>query len=165
MTARFLETADIVAAFVPVDMQTAANDGDWVNLQNFERCVAVLFKAIGTAGDDPVFTVKQATDNAGSNAKALNISTIWSKVGTLSGISGFTKNTQAAGATYTDAASAEAQAIMAVDILAEELDSEGGFTHIQLSIPDVGGNAQLGCGFYILLEPRTAGATVPSAIA
>lgn len=165
MTARFLEVADIAGAFVPVDMQTAANNGDWVNLQNFGRCVAVLYKAAGTAGDDPVFTLKQATDNAGTGAKALNFTTIWSKVGTLTGINTFTKNTQAAANTYTDAVSAEAQAIFAVDILAEELDADNGFCYVQLSVPDTGGNAQLGCGFYLMLEPRTAGATVPSAIA
>jgi hypothetical protein len=45
------------------------------------------------------------------------------------------------------------------------LDSDGGFTHIQLSIPDVGGNAQLGAAFYIMLNPRISGITVPSAIA
>jgi hypothetical protein len=83
MTAKFLEQADIIAAFVPVDMQTANNNGDWVNLQNFSKCVAVLLKAAGTNGDDPVFTIRQAKDNAGTSAKALNITTIWEKVGTL----------------------------------------------------------------------------------
>lgn len=164
MTARFLEVADIVSAFVPVDLQTAANNGDWVNMTNFGRCIAVLFKAAGTNGDDPVFTIKQATDNTGAGAKALNISTIWSKVGTLTGVNTFTKTAQAAAATFVNTDSAEAQGIFAVDILAEELDSEGGFCYLQLSIPDTGTNAQLGCGFYVMLNPRVAGATVPSAI-
>lgn len=165
MTAKFLETADIVAAIIPVDLQTGANNGDWVNLQNYGRCVAVLFKGIGTAGDDPVFTLKQATDNAGTGVKDLTFTTIYKKVGTQTSIAAFTKATQSAAASHTDTVSAEAQAIMAVEIRAEDLDADGGFTHVQLSIPDVGGNAQLGCGFYIMLDPRTHGNDVPSAIA
>ena len=163
MTERFLEVADIVAGFVPVDMSTAANTGDYVNLSRFGRCLVVLFKAAGTAGDDPVFTITQAQDNAGTGVKALNIDTIYSKVGTLNAVAAFTKVTQAAAATYTDAASAEAQAIIAVEVRAEQLDVENGFTHIKLAIPDVGTNAQLGCALYIMLDPTFAGASLESA--
>lgn len=127
MSERFLQTANIVAGFVPVDMQTAANNGDWVGLKHYARCVAVLFKAIGTAGDDPVFTLKQATDASGTGAKELNFTTIYSKVGTQTGIANFTRTTQAAANTYTDTASAEAQAIIAVEIDAADLDVDNGF--------------------------------------
>lgn len=164
-TSRFLETHQLVSSFVPVDMQTAANNGDWVSLVNFNRVLCVLFKGIGTAGDDPVFTLRQAQDASGTNAKALTFTNVYEKVGTQTGIAGFTAVTQAAANTYTNAASAEAQAIIAVEIDATMLDVNGNFTHVQMQIPDVGGNAQLGCGFYILSEPRSAGVDMPSAIA
>jgi hypothetical protein len=164
MRSNFLEGADIVSAFVPVDMQTAANNGDWVNLSRWGRCVAVLFKAAGTAGDDPVFTLKQATNAAGDNPKDLKFTTIWKKVGTQTAIDAFTKTAQTLAATHTDLVSAEAQGIFAVEIQAADLDSAGGFTHMQLSVPDVGGNAQLGCGFYIMLDPLYGGVSTPSAI-
>lgn len=152
---RFLEGANIQAAFVPVDMATAANNGDWVNLKGYRRVLAVLFKAAGVAGDDPVFTLKQATDVAGSNAKALNFTRIYTKLGVQTAVGVFTQVDQAAAGTYTDATSAEQQAIFAVEILDEDLDVAGGFTCVQLSIPDVGaGGAQLGCGFYLMLEPK-----------
>jgi hypothetical protein len=163
MTARFLETADIVSAFVPVDMSSAANTGDYVNLSNYGKAVVVLFKAAGTAGDDPVFTLTQATDNAGTGVKALNFTTIQSKVGTLTGVASFTTTTQTAAGSYTDTVSAESQAIIAVEVRAEDLDVENGFNHIKLSIPDVGTNAQIGAGFYIMLHPRFAGASLESA--
>jgi hypothetical protein len=165
MTAKFLETAEIVSAFVPVDMQTADNVGDWVNLKNYGRVVVILHKGIGTAGQDPVITLEQAQDNADTGAKALNITTVWSKVGTQTAIAGFTKNTQAAAATYTDAVSAEAQGLFVVEVRAEELDVANGFTHVRLKIPDVGGNAQLGGALYLLLNPRYGGADTPSPIA
>lgn len=164
MTSKFLEGNQLVAAIIPVDLGAAANDGDWFSMKNFRKALAVLFKAAGTAGQDPVFTLRQATDNTGSGAKALTFTTIYKKVGTQTGIAAFTKVTQAAANTYTDDVSAEAQAIMAVEILAEELDVANGFTHIQLQIPDIGAAAQIGCGFYIGLEPNYAGETSLSAI-
>lgn len=165
MSEKFFQTANIVAAFVPVDMQAAANNGDWVSMKPYGRCVAVLFKAAGTAGEDPVFTLKQATDASGTGAKALNFTTIYSKVGTQTGIANFTRTTQAAANTYTDTVSAEAQAIIGVEIDGSDLDVDNGFTHVQLSIPDTGTNAQLGCGFYLMLDPRHEGASLPSPIA
>lgn len=165
MSEKFLQTANIVAAFVPVDMQTAANNGDWVGLKHFARCVAVLFKAAGTASDDPVFTLLQAKDASGTDSKALNFTTIYKKVGTQTGIANFTRTTQSASNTHTDTVSAEAQGLFAVEVDASSLDVDNGFTHIQLSIPDTGTNAQLGCAFYIMLDPRSAGDTLPSAIA
>lgn len=158
---RFLEGNQIVAAINPVDLATAANDGDWFNMKRYGRALAILFKSAGTAGQDPIFTLRQAQDNAGTGAKALDFTTIYSKLGA---VAEFTKNTQAAANTYTDAASAEAAAIMVVEILAEELDVAGGFTHIQLQIPDVGAAAQLGCGLYIGLDPVYPGETSMSAI-
>ncbi len=164
MNRHFLEKNQVVAAIIPVDLMTAANNGDWVSLKNYGRVAAILFKAAGTAGDDPVFTLRQATDVSGTNAKALPFTRIDSKVGTQTGIGQFTTTTQAAANTYTDLVSAEAQAIMVVDIKAEDLDADNGFDCVQLQIPDVGANAQLGCALYILHEPRNAKAQLDSAI-
>ena len=58
MREKLLEMVDIVSAFVPVDMQTGANDGDWVNMALYDKVLAVLFKGIGTANDDPVFKLQ-----------------------------------------------------------------------------------------------------------
>ena len=44
-----------------------------------------------------------------------------------------------------------------MDIKDTDLDVANGFTHVQLTIPDTGANAQLGCGFYLLYNPRYAG--------
>ncbi len=145
----------IESAIIPVDTQTGANDGDWVNMENYHRMVALYFGAVGTAGDDPVFTLKQATAAAGTGAKDLDFTVVYEKVGTLTAVTAWTRVTQAAAATYTNAASAEAQKLIAVEISADDLDVDGGFNFVQLSIPDTGaGGAQLGCGLYIMLEPR-----------
>ncbi len=165
MAEKFLQHATIESAFVPVDMSTAANTGDWIGLEKYERAVAVLFGAAGTAGDDPAFKLQQAKDASGTGAKDLEFTTIHEKVGTLEGVTAWTRKRQAAATSYTNAASAESQKLIAVEVQADELDVDGGFTHIQLSVADVGDGAQLGCGFYILLEPRYPQPSVDSALA
>jgi hypothetical protein len=161
---RLLDRLQIASAFVPVDMQAAANNGDWINLKLYGRCIAVLFAAAGTAGDDPVFTLQQAQDNNSTGAKELNFERIEEKVGTLTSVGTFTTVTQSAANTYTNTASAEAQKIIAVEIEAADLDVANDFTHVRLVIPDVGGNAQLGCGFYILGDPKFAEDPMPTAL-
>ena len=145
----------IESAIIPVDTQTGANDGDWVSMENYHRMVALYFGAVGIAGDDPIFTLKQATSAAGAGAKALTFTTVYEKVGTLTAVTAWTRVTQAAAGSYTNAASAEAQKLIAVEIGSDDLDVDGGFNFVQLSIPDTGaGGAQLGCGLYIMLDPR-----------
>jgi hypothetical protein len=164
-TERFLSNATIEAAVVPVDLSSAANNGDWFSLENYQRVAIVLFKGAGTAGDDPVFTLRQATDASGTSAKALNFEVVYEKVGTLASVTAWTRVAQSAANTYTNTASAESQAIIVVEISARDLDVANGFTHLQLQIPDVGSNAQIGCGLYIGLDPRYAVSPALSALA
>lgn len=161
---KLVEKAQIASGFVPIDMSAAANNGDWMNMRDWNHLTVIVFKSAGTAGDDPTITLKQATDNAGTGAKALNFTEIWQKQGTLTAVGQFTKKTQSAANTYVDTDSAENQGIYVLEIDADMLDVDGGFNHVQVSIADVGANAQLGCALYILSEPRFAQATPPSAL-
>lgn len=163
MNQHLLEKLQIAAGFVPVDLAGAAAAGDWVSLKNYGRCAIVLIKAAGGAGEDPVLSLEQATDVAGTDAKALTFDRIDVKQGTLTGIGEFTKLANA-DADYTDAASAEAQAIWVIDVLAEDLDIDNGFDCLRASLADVGVVAQLGAMLYLLHEPRYAGDPLPSAI-
>lgn len=164
---KLLEIAQIVVGFVPVDMQAGANAGDWVNMKHFDHCVVMLTKAAGTAGDDPVLKLEQATDVTGAGVKDLDvIDRIFVKQGVQTTISNFTEVTQAADEDYTELTSAENQALWVVEIDAEQLDADGGFTCLRASVADVGGNAQLGVLHYILMRARYQGkvANMPSAI-
>jgi len=167
MTNRFLENATIVSGITPVDLRTGANTGDFVGLTQYGRCVIVVQKGIGSAGDDPVLTLEQATDAAGTGVKALNFTEVWSKVGPQTALAAFIKTTQPAANTFVDAVSAEAEAVFVVEVRAEQLDVAGGFTHVRLSIPDVGAGvtAQFGGALYLMLDPKTGGKSLPSAIA
>ena len=144
----FLEIADIIPAFVPVDLQAAANNGQWVAMKNIGRLLCVLLKAAGTAGDDPVFTLRQATSNAGANAKALPFTRIRTKIGAIASTPQWSIATQAAANTFTPT-SAASPAVMAVEIQPTDLDFNNGFSFVQLQVPDTGTNPQLGAAFYI----------------
>src|SRR3954468_5365170 len=102
-----VERVQICGGFRPVDLSTAANNGDWVSMKDFDSCVVIFFKAAGTAGDDPTLTLKQATDVSGTGAKALNFSRIDFKQGTLTALGTFTTVMQAPANTYLDLTSAE----------------------------------------------------------
>lgn len=145
----------IAAGFVPVNMASGANDGDWVSMKFYRHLTVVLFKGAGTAGEDPTITMEQATAVAGTSAKALTFTTIYKKQGAdLFTIGQFTKVTQAAAATYTDGTLAEEQAIVLIEFNAEDLDVEGGFDCVRARVADVGNSSQIGGLLYILSGPR-----------
>ena len=165
--ARFVEQANIVSGFIPVDLQTGSKDGDWVSMKGYERCTIVFFKEVGTAGDDPTITVQQTVDVAdtGGVAKGVNFTDIHTKTGTQTTTGLFTHVTQAAASIYTDAASAEVAALWVIDIKAEDLDVEGGFDCIRANVDLAADNsAQLGCLLYILWPARYAKDILQSAI-
>lgn len=162
----FAEQVQVVSGFVPVNMATAANDGDWVSMKGYERCSIVFFKAAGTAGDDPTITLEQATAVAGTGAKNLvAIDKVYVKQDTaLTTVGTFTVTTQTAAATYTDATSAEDQAIWVIDVQAEDLDRDNDFDCIRARVADVGTNAQIGCVLYLMWPARYGQQALPSAI-
>ncbi len=162
----FTEMCQIACGFVPVNLATAANPGDWVSMENFKRLAIIFFKGAGTAGDDPTITVTQATDAAGTGSKALNFQRVARKQGAdLFAIGQFTTTAPAAGNTFTNDTLAETQAIIVIDIDANELDVNNGFKFVQATVSDVGTNAQMGALLYIPYWPRYAQLELPSVLA
>lgn len=160
---------DIVPLITPVDLTTAANPSDWVSLRNCEGIAIVVYKAVGTADQDPVLTFNQATDVAGTGSKALSVVTTHDQkqATALTTVGAWTRVTQAAGSTLTlNATSAESQGLYVVQIDSAQLDTTNGFDCIQVSIADVGANTQLGCVLGILygLRFRATPANLVSAI-
>lgn len=174
LNTRLLESIQIVTAFPPSDINTDAT-GDWVSLKNYDGCLVVFHKAAGTAGDDPSLLMQQATDVAGTSAKALNFTTLYAKVGAtaLSAIGTFTKYTFTAtndldlvSVGGTDILADVGETLCVLDIRASDLDVAGGFDCIQLSIEgDDIGNSTYADAFYLLYGARFPDPTSLSAIA
>jgi len=166
----FLEEYQIVPAIRPVDLQTGANNGDWVSLKNASKVIAFFHSAIGTAGDDPTVTVNQATAVAGTSSKALNIDSdkVFKKQAatSLASTGSWAAGATVATNTWTDTDSAEQETLVAIEILAAELDADNDFDCVQITVADVGSNAQLGAAYYLVKMTRQAApADVPSVIA
>lgn len=171
------EAVNICQGFLPVDMATGANAGDYVSMKNYGRCAIVLFKEPGVAGDDPVITLTQATDvaNSASDDKALNITRVWKKQAAtnLLAVGQYTKSTAASPATndtfstntWTNSALAEQAAIVIVEVMAEDLDIDNGFDCIKAAIADAGTAGQLGAMLYLMYDPKFVTDPLPSAIA
>ena len=130
-------------------------------MKHITRLVCVLYKAAGTAGDNPVVTLQQATTNTGTGAKALTFTRARTKIGPIASTPQWTIATQAQANTYTPT-SAASQALIAVEVQATDLDLGNGFGYVQLSVPDTGTNAQLGAAFYIAYGLRYAQSTTPT---
>jgi hypothetical protein len=164
---RLVENAQIIPAFLPVNLATAANTGDWVSLANYNHVAIVFIKGPGAAGEDPTITIAQASDAAGSDTKALTFTVVHKKQAAtiLTATGTFTRVTQTAAATFTHTDLGEAAAVIVIEFDAEELDAANGFKFIQASVDDVGSTSQIGTVLYILTEPRFADRTPVSAIA
>jgi hypothetical protein len=149
-----LEQCQIVSGFAPITL-TTARTGDVVSMKNYRRCLILFHKGIGTAGDDPTITLLQGTDVAFGTTKALTFTNIYVKQDptTLADVGQWTKVTQSAANTYTDATSAERACLWAIDIRAEDLDTANDYDCLRASISDVGTNSQLGDVLYILYDP------------
>jgi len=153
LNALFAEQAN-VHIFAVKDLQTATS-ATYVSMKNYEKCTFLVLKAIGTAGDDPTFTVTQATAVAGTSAKALNFTKIYTKrhASTLPGT--WTLETQSAGNTWSSATNAEELSVIAIEFNADELDTDNGFDCVGIAVSDVGNNAQLGAVACILWGSKT----------
>ncbi len=162
----FLDKCQVVPAIMPVNLAAGASAGDWVSMKYYGRCAIIFLAGVGTVGQDPTLTLQQAKLVSGASPKALNFTRIDVKEATaLTGVGLFTTLKQAAADSYTTAGSAAEQKLWVVDVKAEDLDIDNGYCTIQASISDVGTNAQLGVGLYILHEPRDAmSGVLPSAI-
>lgn len=151
----FLEKHQIVEGWPIVDLQTGANTGDRVSLENYHHVTIVFASSVGTNGQDPTLTVLQADDPTAGTPKALTFTRIYRKQAAtdLSAVGQWTETTQAAANTYTHADAAEQDLIWVVEIDADDLDIDNGYRWVYATVADVGGNAQLGFLFYILSEP------------
>lgn len=165
MNGDFFEHFQVISGFVPVDMAAGNNNGDWVNMENYENVSVILYKGAGTAGDDPDLLMEQATGAGGANSKNLNFSRIWKKQGTLTAIPQYSLTVQTPSQIHQDATSAEVEAIWGVTVRAEDLDVANNFTHMRARVLDIGANAQLGALLYIAGGARYGlGVDLPSGI-
>jgi hypothetical protein len=158
ITGQFAEHFQVAEGFLPVNIGTGANDGDWVSLKNYAEVTVLFFQSPGSAAEPATITLEQASAVAGTGAKALNFTTIYKKQAAtnLQGTGQFTKVTQTAANTYAlgSGADGDKAALVLITIKAEDLDVEGGFDCVRARVADVGIGTPIGTALYILGGPR-----------
>lgn len=167
MGQEFLGRFDIVEMLPPYDSQSGAQTADRIHLRNAKHLTLVYHKAAGVAGDDPTVTLLQANAVTGGTTKALTFTKIYRKeaVG-LTAVTNWTKTTQAAANTYTNATSAESNAVWVIEIDPASLDQAGGFEWVTVTIADTGSAGTQPNSMLAIIEQKyvTDPTVTPSAI-
>ena len=152
-----LECCGIEVAAVPIDTTGAAVTGDYYSMKDYGHITFIITQG-AWAGGTPAVTIKQATDVAGTDEKALNLDWYWVQTG-LTG-TGYTK-TAVTSDTFNLAATANR--ITVIEVEADSLDTTGGFDCVRLGVASPGSNADLISAVAILSQPRYSGATTSDA--
>lgn len=171
-----MEHINIVTAFAPGTDINSDAAGDWVSLKGYAGCLVCFHKAAGTAGDDPAILMEQATDVAGTSAKALNFNHIYHKIGAtaLSAIGQHTKvelttatnDLDLVSVNSTDLLTDVGETLVVINVRSSDLDVDNSFDCLRFSIEgDDIGNSTLAAGFYILYGARYPQVATESAIA
>ena len=151
-TALFLEQFQPVSVIVPVNLAGQANDGDWIDIRDTDGIVFILFKAVSTAGEDPILVFRSATSAGGANAANLDVPNDkqrnWKKQGASLADIGGRPWADADGDVTDDGALtngtlAEHQALVVVDLHIEDIPEN--HTHVTCNIANTGAAAQIGC--------------------
>lgn len=137
--------------FINLIHETDANTDfttDWIKLTHYDR-VLVVVKKLGSEDVDTLgFQFMQATTAAGGSSKALNVSRYWTKQGTMTSQTVWTQGVLSTpddivgigsaaptGGTLIVATDVNTDAcIFAIDILATDLDIDGGFDWIAVTV-------------------------------
>lgn len=160
---KLLERFQVVPVGLPKDLNDGATTGDYVSLKNYGRCLVLLLCGDGTAGSDVSLTLYQATDVAGTGAKALNAlltGRVYTKehASALTGVGQWTEETvSTATNTHAPADSGEQVLLWGLEVMSTDLDTDGGFDCLRVDINDPGA-AKIGAALYILGDPRYAAA-------
>jgi len=145
------------------DTNGGATTGDWISIKGFEGVIILVDMGDGTAGSDLTFTLAQATVVAGTDTKVLNClqtGRIFRKsaadFATLiasASASAWEKITQAtADEKYEPTDSGEEVGLVALVVLASDLDRDGGFDCINCTL-NAPGAAKYASMIYIPFGP------------
>lgn len=168
---RFLDDHHIVQGWIHADANGAGKTSDIISLKNYAHCAIVLDFGNMTAGGDSDIVVYASDDVAGTHTVALNNYTVRKSPATTA------DDVFAAAATMTDSKidlvaggdiipDTDDNKLVVIDIDAAQVLAAGTsyvYDCLYVTFGNPGQGCPVGCKF-ILTGPRSAAATLPSAI-
>ena len=126
---------DVGHVWTPQDFHTSGVTGAWVSLKRASGVLFVVQFKAGTSGDNATLTLQEATTFAGAGNQNLAVIDHWylkanaTPTSDLTGAEVWVQETQAAAATVV--ATAADYQLIAIEVLAEQLDA--GYSFVNLS--------------------------------
>jgi hypothetical protein len=157
---RGIDKFKIVTGCNPALLATTAGDGDYVSMKNYDRCTMILTILNATTVTGGAVTLLQASDVAGTGAKALAFTTMWANTDTAA--SDTLVETAVTSNTFTTSATNSKALKYVIEVQASDLDVAGGFDCVRIDVAS--SVASVGNVEYILHEPRYASPIAISAI-
>lgn len=152
--AQLADMAHIVVGFAPGT--PSSSTPDYVSLKNFERCTIVIVADNATTVTGSAITLLQATSVGAAGEKALAFTEY--RAVTDAATTDVPVTTAATNNTFTTDGTDNANGLYIIDVLAEQLDVEGGFDCLRVGTGDA--TSQTLSVLYILWPARYAGAGV-----
>ena len=143
-----MEKSNIKQAFAPVDLNTAAITGARVSLVEAKRVAIAISLGSSTAAEVRV-TLRQHNAASGGTSKNLEIANRYFHKAGAATVFTEVEPSSAAALYDLDAIFAADGGIVVFEVLAEDLDVNGDFSHISVDIADSAA-AKIGAGLYIL---------------
>jgi len=151
--ATLVEEVSYVEGIAPIDMNAAAQSGNYISMANASGCDVIV--QAGTVGASYAITLTQATDASGTSAKTLGFPYMWTNDAS-SGAAALTKTAVSSDTFNVDTANST----YVVPIAADTLDVDNGFDYVRVNAADPGA-AAVGATLYVLHGKRHMGDTTP----
>jgi len=147
---KLVDVAKVVQGCPPAALATAAGDGDYVSLKNYDRLTILLSVKNATTVTGGVITLKQATAVAGTSEKALAFAKVWANTDTGAGDT--LTETAVTSDTFTTDTTNSKNLLYVIEVKADDLDRANGFDCVRIDSASMA-NA-VGAALYVLHGTR-----------
>jgi hypothetical protein len=146
----FAESKGLKQAILPVDLNTAVNNGARISLKDGDR-LAIVIQLGASLASDVVVSLQQHNAATAGTSKDLEIDNpFFQKAGAATSFTKVQPTAKAASFTLTPTFSTDS-GVVVFEVLAEDLDVNGNFNHVSVHIADSNA-AKLGSAVYVV-EP------------
>lgn len=147
---RLVDNMKIVTGCNPALLATTAGDGDYVSMRDYAHCTMILTILNATTVTGGAVTLLQATDVAGTSAKALEFTKMWANTDT--GASDTLVETAVTSNTFTTSTTNSKALKYVIEIEATDLDIANSFDCLRIDVASSA--ASVGNVEYILSGAR-----------